>query len=323
LAPVEPTSAPVEPTSAPVEPTSAPVEPTTAPVEPTTAPVEPTSAPVEPTSAPVETPTPFCSDDALGYFLMKVRKIRTDDNTRIPYGVLQTCAWLEQLPEGEKADICESKVSYHQGKAYESGTAWRDTDLEGTFGPAQKLCKDTCNSCDSCYENSSSKWFWKVKSNGNAVQKDCDWLADRRDTLKDGHCASTVTFEGYQPASVECPVTCSYLTGDCDHIEITGAPTPAPPAGTEYIGCFKDKKNDRALDKFMGKKKSIDECATLCSDYNYFGLQKNYQCRCGNEGHDKHGPAEGCECYGQNIGNRNCVFMKQEDSTSSSNKFWE
>jgi len=55
---------------------------------------------------------------------------------------------------------------------------------------------------------------------------------------------------------------------------------------------------------------SFQQCANSCKNFRYFGRQFKSQCRCGNEGYDKHGLSNRCRCSSTfNIGRRvNCVY---------------
>ncbi|CAD7960000.1 unnamed protein product [Amoebophrya sp. A120] len=69
----------------------------------------------------------------------------------------------------------------------------------------------------------------------------------------------------------------------------------------KYIGCFKDKNGDeRAMEKPIGRKYTIDECGTACKGYRYFAIQDHNECWCSDRqrkaGFGKHGHAEEKEC---------------------------
>jgi len=318
-----PTAAPIPaPTYAPTAvptavPTAAPNAAST--VAPTAAPVAQTASPID--VAPVSSPNP-CSDDSSELFLLKIKNKSDNDGVKTAYGMVQSCAWLTS--QDNKDEICRMKVYSHEGKAFLKGTNWRDSALpEEIYSPAQSVCKETCNSCDECYENPHSRFFKRIREGkpSKPFLTKCDQLFNLSESRKKKICKKTKTYRGYQPAAVECPITCSSYVSDsqCDHELITYAPTPAPPPppnGIEYVGCYKDKVRDRALPVFKGKRKSIEQCATLCSDYTYFGLQSAYQCRCGNDDDDygKHGPSMSCECNNDdNVGLRkNCVYRNLE-----------
>jgi len=80
----------------------------------------------------------------------------------------------------------------------------------------------------------------------------------------------------------------------------TPASTPSDArAYGPFMGCFVDA-SDRDLPKYvreLGGAADIGVCAELCSEYVYFGLQWDKQCRCGNS-FGKHGSAQSCSCTG-------------------------
>lgn len=83
-----------------------------------------------------------------------------------------------------------------------------------------------------------------------------------------------------------------------------------------YVGCYSDKKLDRALPfEVFGpksRKHSAEECEAACAaaGYDVWGIQFTGQCFCGDtSGVTKHGEATGCECCGDNVGsNKFCAY---------------
>lgn len=83
----------------------------------------------------------------------------------------------------------------------------------------------------------------------------------------------------------------------------------------EYVGCFNDDSSERALQEFVGKKMSNSECSSACvaRGFQFFGLQWNGQCRCGNNDYDKYGSSDECTCSKFNKGAYlNCVYRNTE-----------
>jgi len=144
--------------------------------------------------SPSATPTiPVCKENANVQFLFKVK----------PNGkaVLGACSWLAAKTEkSEKSSkkICLNRVDYLA------------TDTE-TFSPAQIVCKLTCESCDPCYENPSSKYF-RVLKDDSPVTSTCAKLTG---TAVKKYCSRSASGGGYPSAKVVCPVTCSSITGQC------------------------------------------------------------------------------------------------------------
>lgn len=92
-----------------------------------------------------------------------------------------------------------------------------------------------------------------------------------------------------------------------------------PPSN--YLGCFKEKKKNRALPKntrVSGKTPS--QCVELCTKqgYIYAGRSNNGQCWCGNKGYNKFGHSMHCDCYGKNVGKwKNCVYKTKNHKRGS------
>merc|ERR1712194_1010375 len=154
----EPTAKPVRdsPTKSPSSSlTKAPTDrPTEFPSLPTAKPVTdyPSKSPSpSPTKAPTDQPTAslVTCEDSKDEFLY-----RTIKGTPI----MKRCWWLKKRNKKKIARICVKNVNYFTD---ESGQA---------FGPAQTVCKYTCESCDPCYEDRKSKFIFE-KKNGDFVNK--------------------------------------------------------------------------------------------------------------------------------------------------------
>lgn len=92
----------------------------------------------------------------------------------------------------------------------------------------------------------------------------------------------------------------------------------------KYLGCFKDRKNDRALSHEMPERLSVEQCNAVCSSQNYKYSARQYkgQCFCGNsDDYGKHGERDTCgECNGPNVGGYlNCVYEDTQTGLSSTN----
>jgi len=110
--------------------------------------------------------------------------------------VTRDCSWLASFASKKKRNnICNRKVS-----------------TKDDLSPAQDVCRITCNSCDTCYENKRTKFFRKIKANGKPIFKTCDWL--NKKTNKEDICKeSTDSYRGYGPPRDTCVITCS--VGSC------------------------------------------------------------------------------------------------------------
>jgi len=98
---------------------------------------------------------------------------------------MKRCWWLKKRNKKKIARICVKNVNYFTD---ESGQA---------FGPAQTVCKYTCESCDPCYEDRKSKFIFE-KKNGDFVNKAC------KKATKRNHCKQ----EHVNSAKTVCPVSC-------------------------------------------------------------------------------------------------------------------
>ena len=85
------------------------------------------------------------------------------------------------------------------------------------------------------------------------------------------------------------------------------------------LGCYRDKKTDRALPHEIfgpeSRKVSPAECETACASagYDLWGRQFKGQCFCGSMAADygfgRHGVTSGCDCCGDNVGsNKFCAY---------------
>jgi len=86
----------------------------------------------------------------------------------------------------------------------------------------------------------------------------------------------------------------------------------------EYLGCYADVADDRALPNWQGQNLSLERCAELCSGYKYFNRQLTQQCWCGNGDYAKHGETTGCVCDQSNIGSFvSCTYEVQHVPSTS------
>jgi len=130
------------------------------------------------------TPSPSttnCSENSSEKFLYK-------KNKKGKY-VTKTCGWLKD--KGTKINICKNKVAATE-----------------KYDSPQYTCRVSCNSCDRCYENENSRFFYKKNKKSNKViLKNCKWLKNKRDKIN-AICKKNITNGGYGPAKKVCPMVC-------------------------------------------------------------------------------------------------------------------
>jgi len=87
----------------------------------------------------------------------------------------------------------------------------------------------------------------------------------------------------------------------------------------EYLGCFNDIRNPRALPNQLGWG-SVDTCLDRCriAGYKYAARQWAGECWCGNSGYNKYGSftEAKCDCDGKNVyspGWAQCVYLLKGD----------
>lgn len=89
-----------------------------------------------------------------------------------------------------------------------------------------------------------------------------------------------------------------------------------PDPNYEYIGCYKEDKEDKVFDYQVAKRgASVEDCAALCKGSNYFFREGKGRCYCGEEDHedyDRHGKSGKCNCGWDSVGkNIGCVYKLQ------------
>mmetsp|Transcript_28051 Transcript_28051/g.56197 ORF Transcript_28051/g.56197 Transcript_28051/m.56197 type:complete len:394 (-) Transcript_28051:517-1698(-) len=165
----------------PLPPTSAPSEASSAAPSSSSS-STPSSSPSSTASSSPSSTVPECTENKDDIFFLKKNKNKT-------------CFWLANSKQ--KNTICSKKVNYGPD-----------------HGPAQAVCLATCVSCDSCYENKKSKFYFG-KIDGTPVYKRCKALAaikNKNRIIK--FCSSkNKTHKGYGPPKAVCPTTCS--VGSC------------------------------------------------------------------------------------------------------------
>jgi len=87
-----------------------------------------------------------------------------------------------------------------------------------------------------------------------------------------------------------------------------------PHPNYEYIGCYRDNEDDNVF-SYRAKRRnaSIEQCASLCQGNKYFYRKGKGTCFCGNDdGYDRHGKSDKCECEGDDVGeNIGCIYKLQ------------
>lgn len=152
------------------------------PIEECTVPSQPTSTPSASHSlSPSSDPSPDCTEKKKAIFFWKIKK-------RSKKVLEKNCKWLQS--HRKKDSICYENVSYGEN-----------------YGPAQAVCKITCDSCSKCYENKNSKFFFKTKDDMN-IYRTCQYLGGLKKSKKRKICKQTEQSEGYGNPKEVCPVTC-------------------------------------------------------------------------------------------------------------------
>jgi len=103
---------------------------------------------------------------------------------------IKKCNWLAKTSELRRKQICAKHV-YYVAPSYE------------VSGPANTICKDSCKSCDPCYENEHSKFVTKNK-NGQIIIKPCRVISRWSPAGREKVCAQ----ENFNSANNVCPVSC-------------------------------------------------------------------------------------------------------------------
>lgn len=68
-------------------------------------------------------------------------------------------------------------------------------------------------------------------------------------------------------------------------VTIPVTPTgPVPPPGYDYLGCYTEATTGRALPDvfYTNDNMTIEMCSSICSGFNYFGVEYYHECHCGN-----------------------------------------
>jgi len=143
----------------------------------------PTATPTKtPSATPSAAPTTGCSENASDKFLHSINKkgrVKT-----------KNCAWLQKKKSAAASKYCKKKVNVTE-----------------KFNSAQYTCRATCKSCDPCYQNDNSKFFYKKDKKGRVLLKNCKWLKGLGNPKK--VCKSKASHQGYGPATSVCPKVCN------------------------------------------------------------------------------------------------------------------
>jgi len=102
---------------------------------------------------------------------------------------MQKCDWLAKKTKIKRKEFCANNVDY--------------AEVSGVIlGPAQTVCKDSCKSCDPCYENEKSKFVLYRKE--QVIKKTCKIVSSMSPTAREQVCAQ----EHFNSAKNVCPVSC-------------------------------------------------------------------------------------------------------------------
>jgi len=134
-----------------------------------------------PSVSPSSDPSSKCTEKNSDKFFWKIRK---KDNKALK----KSCKWLKNY--SKKKLICA-----------------RNVDYGANYGPAQAVCRVTCASCSTCYENENSKFFFKTKNKVD-VYKTCKYLAGLSKKKIERFCRKTEEKGGYGSPKGACPTTC-------------------------------------------------------------------------------------------------------------------
>ena len=97
--------------------------------------------------------------------------------------------------------------------------------------------------------------------------------------------SSTYTSTSSSSASVLVSVTIS-TTSTSASPSPTGPQTVINLAGWNYMGCWTEATNTRALNGLLlpisAANTNVENCAAACSNYKYFGVEYGQECYCGN-----------------------------------------
>merc|ERR1711982_137 len=201
---VPPTNLPTgSPTTPPTEsptylPTGSPTEPPTK--FPTNVPTgSPTWPPTEsPTNLPTGSPTVFPTESP------------TNTPSKAPTKAPITCSDGESFYKNSKSiDSCQWLASSKSRLKY--CTNWVNWGKYNgvVYGPPGFVCRETCKSCDPCFQHNKAKFYFKQKK-GKVVVKNCTWL--KKNKKKSDICAKGKTDGVYPPAHEVCPDTCGIGT---------------------------------------------------------------------------------------------------------------
>lgn len=111
--------------------------------------------------------------------------------------VKKKCSWLAKKSEEKVNKICKKRVNYF---TEDSGTV---------LAPPQTVCKETCKSCDPCYENNASKYAFK--KNGVSSLTTCRNLSRKSKSTREKYCKQL----HFNSAKNVCPVTCEVNFPTC------------------------------------------------------------------------------------------------------------
>merc|ERR1711862_1309 len=115
-------------------------------------------------------------------------------NPSIRIAAIDSCQWLAS--SNSRLKYCTKWVNWGKYNGV-------------VYGPPGFVCRETCKSCDPCFQHNKAKFYFKQKK-GKVVVKNCTWL--KKNKKKSDICAKGKTDGVYPPAHEVCPVTCGIGT---------------------------------------------------------------------------------------------------------------
>ncbi|VBB73184.1 Putative protein of unknown function [Podospora comata] len=121
------------------------------------------------------------------------------------------------------------------------------------------------------------------------------------------YCGNTLEPTAEEVPQAECAMRCAgnynQVCGDADRLNVYSnaqcLPDPESPLsvpGFNYQACWTDQVGDRSLRDIVERSDNmtVETCAAICEDFNFFGVEFGRECFCGNTLYGEVAPAGDC-----------------------------
>eukprot|EP01083_Nonionella_stella_P151549 484387_1 len=219
---------------------------------------------------------------------------------------------VEQIEtcNGEYIDFRPGWNAHHTPEAYDiDGWTWEKSYVKNSCASTYDITNNNGNDfeyVDACDPTIKLDVEAQCQATRNAESACCALLGSTvcDELQEDCNYDACVAAEGdsTQIAGAVADIFTAALDVACSIPDIAEQFNPGNMAQYTHLGCYADQYATRALSAQMEDIATLQECAALCSAYNYFGVEVGKECWCGNSETDAKQYGVSTSCWGDGLG---------------------